>query len=90
MRMDPAPSEPRAAGTSPAATAAAEPPDEPPGVCSLLQGLRVTPKAGPSVKAHCPSSQELVLPTTTAPAARSLRTASLSAVAGGSAPSQPK
>ena len=32
MRTDPAPSEPTAAGTSPAATAAAEPPLEPPGV----------------------------------------------------------
>ena len=33
---------PSAAGTMPAATAAAEPEEEPPGVCSRLRGLRVT------------------------------------------------
>ena len=32
---------PSAAGTMPAATAAAEPEEEPPGVCSGLRGLRV-------------------------------------------------
>src|SRR6516165_11526077 len=52
MRTDPAPSEPIAAGTIPAATAAAEPPLEPPGVWSKLQGLRVAPKAFPSVKGY--------------------------------------
>lgn len=90
MRTDPAPSEPRAAGTRPAATAAADPPDEPPGVCSGLQGLRVAPNAGPSVNGHCPNSQVLVLPTITAPAARNRRTASLSSATGGNCPSQPK
>ena len=45
MRIEPAPSEPSAAGTMPAATAAAEPPLEPPGVCSGFQGLRVIPYA---------------------------------------------
>ena len=34
---------PTASGTIPAATAAAEPLDEPPGVCSGLWGLRVLP-----------------------------------------------
>ena len=34
---------PSAAGTSPTATAAAEPLDEPPGVWSSFQGLRVRP-----------------------------------------------
>ena len=34
---------PRATGTIPAATAAAEPIDEPPGVCSRFQGLVVLP-----------------------------------------------
>ncbi len=34
---------PSASGTMPAATAAAEPLDEPPGVCSGLCGLRVLP-----------------------------------------------
>ncbi|MGX1494045.1 hypothetical protein RKD41_006304 [Streptomyces tendae] len=89
MRTEPAPSEPSAAGTRPAATAAAEPPDEPPGVCSGSHGLRVAPKAGPSVNGHCPSSQVLVLPTITAPAARSRRTASPSSATGGNSPRQP-
>jgi hypothetical protein len=40
-RTLPAPSEPIAAVTSPAATAAALPPDEPPGVWSRDHGLRV-------------------------------------------------
>ena len=35
--------DPVAIGTIPAATAAAEPEDEPPGVCSRLCGLRVLP-----------------------------------------------
>ena len=48
MRIEPAPSEPIAAGTSPAATAAAAPPLEPPGVWSVFQGLRVAPKAAAS------------------------------------------
>ena len=75
------PSEPIAAVTKPAATAAALPPEEPPGVCSRDHGLRVWPKAGPLVNGHCPSSHVLVLPTMTAPAARSRRTTSASAVA---------
>ncbi len=48
----------------PAATAAAEPDEEPPGVCSRLRGLRVTP--GVSVA----SSVVTVLPMITAPARR--------------------
>ena len=43
-------------------------------MCSRLQGLRVAPKAGPSVNGHWPISGVLVLPTITAPAARSRRT----------------
>ena len=49
MRIEPAPSEAVAAAHSPAATAAALPPLEPPGVRSGFQGLRVMPNAGPSV-----------------------------------------
>ena len=41
MRIEPSPSLPCAIGTSPAATAAAAPPDEPPGVRSVRHGLRV-------------------------------------------------
>jgi len=43
MRMLPPPSPAVAAGTRPPATAAAEPPEEPAGVRSRFQGLRVTP-----------------------------------------------
>ena len=40
-RMDPPVSEPRATGAIPAATAAADPPDDPPGTRSRSHGLRV-------------------------------------------------
>ena len=43
MRIEPPPSEPCAAGASPAATAAAAPPLEPPGVRERSQGLRQVP-----------------------------------------------
>ena len=52
IRTLPAPSEPMAAATNPAATAAALPPDDPPGVCSRDHGLRVCPNAGPLVNGH--------------------------------------
>ncbi len=78
MRIEPAPSAPSAAGTSPAATAAAEPPLEPPGVRSRSHGLRVTPQVADSVNGHRPSSGIVVLPTTTMPASRSRRTTSAS------------
>jgi len=46
MRIDPPPSLPVHAGNNPAATAAAEPPDDPPGVRSVFHGLRVMPCSG--------------------------------------------
>ena len=49
MRIEPAPSDPSAAPASPAATAVAVPPDEPPGVRCGSHGLRVTPNVGDSV-----------------------------------------
>ena len=82
MRIDPAPSEAVAAAHSPAATAAALPPLEPPGVRSVSHGLRVMPKAGPSVVPMIASSGRLVLPRMTAPAERSRPTKSLSCSAG--------
>ena len=82
MRIEPMPSEAVAAGHSPAATAAALPPLEPPAVRSVFQGLRVRPNAGPSVSPMMASSGVLVLPITTAPAARSRFTSSLSLRAG--------
>ena len=55
-------------GASPAATAAAAPPLEPPGMRSGAQGLRVGPYAECSVDEPMPNSSQLVLPTITAPA----------------------
>src|SRR5919201_4295189 len=71
MRIEPAPSEAVAQGTSPAATAAPLPPLEPPGTRSVFHGLRVTPHVSVSVNPAKASSGRLVLPITIAPAARS-------------------
>src|SRR6478736_4026063 len=90
MRTLPAPSEPMAAATRPAATAAALPPDEPPGVWLHAHGFRVCPKPGPLVNGHWPNSHVLVFPTITAPAARSRRTTSASAAAAATYPLVPK
>ena len=49
MRMEPPPSLPWASGTTPAATAAAEPPLEAPGASDGSQGLRAAPKTTGSV-----------------------------------------
>ena len=70
-RIDPAPSDAVDAGTSAAATAAAAPPLEPPGVRCRSHGLRVMPPARVSVKHWAASSGVRVMPTTIAPAARS-------------------
>ncbi len=70
MRIEPPPSLAWAAGTMPAATAADEPPDEPPGVRSRFQGLRVGPNAEGSVTGCRPNSGVLVLPNMTRPALR--------------------
>src|SRR4051812_50134304 len=82
IRIAPPPSEPSAAEHSPAATADAEPPLEPPDVRWRSHGLRVTPNVGDSVNGVMVSSGTLVLPRITAPALRSRRTTSLSAGAG--------
>src|ERR1035437_2306623 len=70
MRIEPPPSLPIAAGTIPAATAAAAPPDEPPAVRCRFQGLRVMPYSAVSVDAAKPISGVLVLPKITKPASR--------------------
>src|SRR5690349_14036625 len=59
IRIEPPPSEPVATGTSPAATAAAEPPEEPPGVRLVSHGLRVTPLAAVAVQGKMVSSGTL-------------------------------
>ncbi len=69
IRIEPPPSLACAIGTTPAATAAAEPPDEPPGVLLGSQGLRVGPKRYGSVVGTRPNSGVLVLPKMTSPAA---------------------
>ena len=68
--MEPPVSEPRARGAKPAATAAAEPPLEPPGTRLVSWGLRVGPNAEFSVEEPMANSSRLVLPMMTAPAAR--------------------
>ena len=73
-RIEPPVSVPVAAGTSPAATAAAEPPDEPPGTRAASQGLATGPKWLVSLEEPIANSSMLVLPTITAPASRTLAT----------------
>ncbi len=58
-----------------AATAAAEPPEEPPGTRARSHGLRVGLKALFSVDEPIANSSMFVLPTTIAPAASSRATA---------------
>src|SRR5487761_2713044 len=68
--MEPPVSLPSEIGVMSAATAAAEPPDDPPGTREGSSGLRVGPKAEFSVDEPIANSSRLVLPITTAPAAR--------------------
>src|SRR5689334_13863553 len=68
MRIEPPPSFACAIGTNPAATAAAEPPLDPPVVRVVSQGLRDAPNSDGSVVGRMPYSGVLVLPTTTRPA----------------------
>src|SRR5690242_3115529 len=73
MRIEPPVSEPRAPRQASAASAAAEPPLEPPGMWSRFHGLQVGLLTTPYA-----NSWVTVLPTTTAPAARSRSTAAAS------------
>ena len=50
-----------ATGTTPLATATAEPPLDPPGVCAEFQGLRVIPVRSDSVESCAPNSEVVVL-----------------------------
>ena len=78
IRIEPPPSVAWAIGTRPAATAAAAPPLEPPGVRSVFHGLRVAPLRSDSVNATVPNSGVFVLPTITKPASRIRRTTAVS------------
>ena len=73
--MEPPVSEPRAAKASPAATAAQEPPEEPPGTWLVFQGLWVMPKAEVSVVLPMANSSMFVFPMTIMPASLSFSTA---------------
>src|SRR6478752_4204617 len=81
MRIEPPPSLAPAAGTIPAATAAPDPPDEPPGVRVTSHGFRAGPHSTDSVMPLAPNSGVLVLPKTTSPASRKRRVTSACSVA---------
>src|SRR5690554_2831617 len=81
IRIDPPPSLAPAKGTTPAATIAAEPPDEPPGVWFTFQGLRVAPHVSGSVMPLMANSGVLVRPKITKPALRQRFTSSESCAA---------
>ena len=73
--MEPPVSVPWVAMHSSAATAAAEPPEEPPGMRERAQGLCVGPNAEFSVELPMANSSMFNRPNTMAPAARSFSTA---------------
>src|SRR5215468_8214116 len=70
MRIDPPPSPACATATMPLATAAAEPPDEPPVECPICHGLRAGGKLIGSMVTMVPNSGTLVRPKGMTPAAR--------------------
>ena len=78
LRNEPPVSEPVQTGSMSVASATAEPPDEPPALSIGLNGLPVAPHTGLRLFEPAPNSGTLVLPTTTAPAARTRPTMTLS------------
>src|SRR5437660_5522156 len=62
MRIEPPPSPPWARAQSPAASAAAAPPLDPPAVREWSTGLRAGGNIGPSVIGRVPNSGAFVLP----------------------------
>src|SRR5205809_4527907 len=82
MRMEPPPSLAWATGTTPEATAAAEPPEEPPGVRFTSQGFLAGPYNRDSVTGGKPNSGTFVLAKGMKPARLNLATTCASAVAG--------
>src|SRR4051812_11545660 len=73
MRIEPPPSLACAIGTSPAATAEAEPPEDPPVECAGFHGLRAGGLQAGSVVTVVPNSGTLVRPRKTNPASRKRR-----------------
>src|SRR5690606_36042649 len=84
-RIEPPPSDACASGTTPAATSAEAPPDEPPEVWPVFHGLRVTPNRADSVVSRSPYSGVVEVAIAISPAARwrSVSTESKSGVNGG-------
>src|SRR5215510_15179834 len=82
-RLVPKPSEACAIGSIRAPTAAAAPPEEPPEIRVVSHGLLVGPWSCGSQVSERPSSQVLVRPKKTSPAAFNRFTCSLSTVGGG-------
>src|SRR5207253_9925798 len=74
-RTEPPVSDPSAAGTAPAATSAADPPDEPPGTRVLSNGWGVRRYAECSVEEPMPNSSQFVFLAMSAPAAFSFAAA---------------
>ena len=74
MRIEPPPSVPSANVSRPSATAPAQPPDEPPVLRAVSNGLRLGPNSGLSHVPRKPMTGLLPLPTMIAPA-RSTRSA---------------
>ena len=74
-RIEPPVSVPIAHGASPAATAAALPPEDPPGTRSRSHGLRTGPKAEFSLEDPIANSSWLVFASSAAPASLSRDTA---------------
>ena len=81
IRIEPPVSVPSAIGTIPAATAAPDPPLEPPVIRVMSHGFAVGPHAETRLVPPAASSCMFVLPTTIAPAAFSRRTTAASVVA---------
>ncbi len=79
MRIEPPPSLACANGTMPLATAAAEPPLDPPGERVRSHGLCVAPQASGSVVGTLPSSGLFVRPAVTRPTSRKRLTSVVSA-----------
>src|SRR5262249_4815535 len=80
MRSEPPVSEPVHTGSRLQASAAAEPPEEPPALSMGVHGLPVAPQTGLREFAPAPNSGTLVLATTMAPALRTSATIAQSAL----------
>ena len=79
--MEPPWSPPSAMSTSPAATRAALPPDEPPALCSGLCGLRMGPVAQVWLPAEKHRSSQAALPVMMPPASR-IRSTTVASISG--------